>query len=144
MDKIDQYLLEISNLPINELVEKINQISQIKNIAQVRNVDQIVNNLNYINNIIEENNLVNRTSKIDQKDFITAINLSKNYIQSFNRFESKISNISQRQKIRETLQDINVTNNVQNNSVLQVTNKTQKVQLQEFIHNLNILNVSWK
>ena len=146
-----QNISKISNANnINQITKDLNLISQnyrefktsvqqINKISQVKNVDQIVKNLNFINNVIQENNVVNRVSKIDQKDFITAINLSKNYIQSFNRFESKISNISQRQKIRETLQDINVTNNVQNNSVLQVTNKTQKVQLQEFIHNLNLL-----
>jgi phosphotransferase system HPr-like phosphotransfer protein len=146
-----QNISKISNTNnINQITKDLNLISQnyrefktsvqqINKISQVKNVDQIVKNLNFINNVIQENNVVNRVSKIDQKDFITAINLSKNYIQSFNRFESKISNISQRQKIRETLQDINVTNNVQNNSVLQVTNKTQKVQLQEFIHNLNLL-----
>ena len=146
-----QNISKISNTNnINQITKDLNLISQnyrefktsvqqINKISQVKNVDQIVKNLNFINNVIQENNVVNRVSKIDQKDFITAINLSKNYIQSFNRFESKISNISQRLKIRETLQDINVTNNVQNNSVLQVTNKTQKVQLQEFIHNLNLL-----
>ena len=146
-----QNISKISNTNnINQITKDLNLISQnyrefktsvqqINKISQVKNVDQIVKNLNFINNVIQENNVVNRVSKIDQKDFITAINLSKNYIQSFNRFEGKISNISQRQKIRETLQDINVTNNVQNNSVLQVTNKTQKVQLQEFIHNLNLL-----
>jgi hypothetical protein len=146
-----QNISKISNTNnINQITKDLNLISQnyrefktsvqqINKISQVKNVDQIVKNLNFINNVIQENNVVNRVSKIDQKEFITAINLSKNYIQSFNRFESKISNISQRQKIRETLQDINITNNVQNNSVLQVTNKTQKVQLQEFIQNLNLL-----
>ena len=146
-----QNISKISNTNnINQITKDLNLISQnyrefktnvqqINKISQVRNVDQIVKNLNYVNNEIQENNIVNRVSKIDQKEFITAINLSKNYIQSFNRFESKISNISQRQKIRETLQDINIFNNVQNNSVLQITNKTQKVQLQEFIHNLNLL-----
>jgi len=146
-----QNISKISNTNnINQITKDLNLISQnyqefktsvqqINKIAQVKNVDQIVKNLNYVNNIIQENNIVNRTSKIDQKDFITAINLSKNYIQSFNRFESKISNISQRQKIRETLQDINITNNEINNSTVQITNKTQKVQLQEFIQNLNLL-----
>ena len=146
-----QNISKISNTNnINQITKDLNLISQnyrefktsvqqINRIAQFKNVDQVVKNLNYVNNLVQENNVVNRVSKIDQKDFITAINLSKNYIQSFNRFESKISNISQRQKIRETLQDINITNNVQNNSVLQVTNKTQKVQLQEFIQNLNLL-----
>ena len=146
-----QNISKISNTNnINQITKDLNLISQnyqefktsvqqIKNVAQVRNVDQIVKNLNYVNNIIQESNFVNRTSKIDQKDFITAINLSKNYIQSFNRFESKISNISQRQKIRETLQDINITNNEINNSTVQITNKSQKVQLQEFIQNLNLL-----
>ena len=146
-----QNISKISNTNnINQITKDLNLISQnyqefktsvqqIKNIAQVKNVDQTVKNLNYVNNIIQENNIVNRTSKIDQKDFITAINLSKNYIQSFNRFESKISSISQKQKIRETLQDINITNNEINNSTVQITNKTQKVQLQEFIHNLNLL-----
>jgi hypothetical protein len=146
-----QNISKISNTNnINQITKDLNLISQnyrefrtsvqqINKISQVKNVDQIVKNLNYVNNEIQENNIVNRVSKIDQKEFITAINLSKNYIQSFNRFESKISNISQRQKIRETLQDINISNNVQNNSVLQITNKTQKVQLQEFIHNLNLL-----
>ena len=146
-----QNISKISNTNnINQITKDLNLISQnyrefktsvqqINKISQVKNVDQIVKNLNFINNVIQENNVINRVSKIDQKEFITAINLSKNYIQSFNRFESKISNISQRQKIRETLQDINITNNVQNNSVLQVTNKTQKVQLQEFIQNLNLL-----
>jgi hypothetical protein len=146
-----QNISKISNTNnINQITKDLNLISQnyqefktsiqqINKIAQVRNVDQIVKNLNYVNNVIQENNIVNRTSKIDQKDFITAINLSKNYIQSFNRFESKISNISQRQKIRETLQDINITNNEINNSTVQITNKTQKVQLQEFIQNLNLL-----
>jgi hypothetical protein len=146
-----QNISKISNTNnINQITKDLNLISQnyqefktsvqqIKNIAQLKNVDQIVKNLNYVNNIIQENNIVNRTSKIDQKDFITAINLSKNYIQSFNRFESKISSISQKQKIRETLQDINITNNEINNSTVQITNKTQKVQLQEFIHNLNLL-----
>ena len=146
-----QNISKISNTNnINQIAKDINLISQnyrefktsvqqINKIAQVKNVDQIVKNLNFVNNVIQENNVVNRVSKIDQKDFITAINLSKNYIQSFNRFESKISNISQRQKIRETLQDINITNNVQNNSVMQVTNKTQKIQMQEFIQNLNLL-----
>jgi hypothetical protein len=146
-----QNISKISNTNnINQITKDLNLISQnyqefktsvqqINKIAQVKNVDQIVKNLNYVNNIIQENNIVNRTSKIDQKDFITAINLSKNYIQSFNRFESKISNISQRQKIRETLQDINIVNNEVNNSTVQITNKTQKVQLQEFIQNLNLL-----
>jgi hypothetical protein len=146
-----QNISKISNTNnINQITKDLNLISQnyqefktsvqqIKNIAQVKNVDQIVKNLNYVNNIIQENNIVNRVSKIDQKDFITAINLSKNYIQSFNRFESKISSISQRQRIRETLQDINITNNEINNSTVQITNKTQKVQLQEFIQNLNLL-----
>jgi hypothetical protein len=135
---------------INQITKDLNLISQnyrefktsvqqINKISQVKNVDQIVKNLNYVNNVIQENNIINRTSKIDQKDFITAINLSKNYIQSFNRFESKISNISQRQKIRETLQDINIVNNEVNNSNVNITNKTQKVQLQEFIQNLNLL-----
>jgi hypothetical protein len=135
---------------INQITKDINLISQnyrefetsvqqINKISQVKNVDQIVKNLNYVNNVIQENNIINRTSKIDQKDFITAINLSKNYIQSFNRFESKISNISQRQKIRETLQDINIVNNEVNKSNVNITNKTQKVQLQEFIQNLNLL-----
>jgi hypothetical protein len=147
----DQNISKISNTNnINQITKDLNLISQnyrefktsvqqINKISQVKNVDQIVKSLNYVNNVIQENNVTNRVSKIDQKDFITAINLTKNYIQSFNRFESKISNISQRQRIRETLQDINVTNNVQNNSVLQVTNKTQKIQLQEFIQNLNLL-----
>lgn len=146
-----QNISKISNTNnINQITKDLNLISQnyrefktsvqqINKISQVKNVNQLVKNLNFVNNVIQESNVVNRVSKIDQKDFITAINLSKNYIQSFNRFESKISNISQRQKIRETLQDINVTNNVQNNSVLQVTNKTQKVHLQEFIQNLNLL-----
>ena len=146
-----QNISKISNTNnINQITKDLNLISQnyqefktsvqqIKNIAQVRNVDQIVKNLNYVNNVIQENNIVNRVSKIDQKEFITAINLSKNYIQSFNRFESKISNISQRQKIRETLQDINIVNNEVNNSTVQITNKTQKVQLQEFVQNLNLL-----
>jgi hypothetical protein len=146
-----QNISKISNTNnINQITKDLNLISQnyrefktsvqqINKISQVKNVDQIVKNLNFVNNVVQENNVVNRVSKIDQKEFITAINLSKNYIQSFNRFESKISNISQRQKIRETLQDINITNNVENNSVLQVTNKTQKVQLQEFIQNLNLL-----
>jgi hypothetical protein len=146
-----QNISKISNTnDINQITKDLNLISQnyqefktsvqqINKIAQVKNVDQIVKNLNYVNNIIQENNIVNRTSKIDQKEFITAINLSKNYIQSFNRFESKISNISQRQKIRETLQDINIVNNEVNNSTVQITNKTQKVQLQEFIQNLNLL-----
>jgi hypothetical protein len=146
-----QNISKISNTNnINQITKDLNLISQnyqefktsvqqIKNIAQVKNIDQTVKNLNYVNNIIQENNIVNRTSKIDQKDFITAINLSKNYIQSFNRFESKISSISQKQKIRETLQDINITNKEINNSTVQITNKTQKVQLQEFIHNLNLL-----
>ncbi len=132
--------LKVSELNfISENIEKLSQISQIRNISQVRNLEQKISNLNYINNIVQENNILNRTSKIDQKDFITAINLSKNYIQSFNRFESKISNISQRQKIREILQDINITNNEINNSNIQITNKTQKVQMQEFIQNLNLL-----
>ncbi len=147
-----QNISKISNTNnINQITKDLNLISQnykefktsvqqINKISQVKNVDQIVKNLNFVNNVVQENNVVNRVSKIDQKEFITAINLSKNYIQSFNRFESKISNISQRQKIRETLQDINITNNVQNNSVMQVTNKTQKVQLQEFIQNLNLLD----
>ena len=146
-----QNISKISNTNnINQITKDLNFISQnyqefktsvqqINKIAQVKNVDQIVKNLNYASNIIQENNIVNRTSKIDQKEFITAINLSKNYIQSFNRFESKISNISQRQKIRETLQDINIVNNEVNNSTVQITNKTQKVQLQEFIQNLNLL-----
>jgi hypothetical protein len=146
-----QNISKISNTNnINQVTKDLNLISQnyrefktsvqqINKISQVKNVDQIVKNLNYVSNIIQENNIVNRTSKIDQKDFITAINLSKNYIQSFNRFESKISNISQRQKIRETLQDINIVNNEVNNSNVQITNKTQKVQLQEFIQNLNLL-----
>ena len=146
-----QNISKISNTNnINQITKDLNLISQnykefktsvqqINKISQVRNVDQIVKNLNFVNNVIQESNIVNRVSKIDQKEFITAINLSKNYIQSFNRFESKISNISQRQKIRETLQDINITNSVQNNSVMQVTNKTQKIQLQEFIQNLNLL-----
>lgn len=146
-----QNISKISNTNnINQITKDLNFISQnyqefktsvqqINKIAQVKNVDQIVNNLNYASNIIQENNILNRTSKIDQKEFITAINLSKNYIQSFNRFESKISNISQRQKIRETLQDINIVNNEVNNSTVQITNKTQKVQLQEFIQNLNLL-----
>ena len=139
-----------NNNNINQITKDLNLISQnyqefktsiqqINKIAQVRNVEQIVKNLNYVNNVIQENNIVNRVSKIDQKEFITAINLSKNYIQSFNRFESKISNISQRQKIRETLQDINIVNNEVNNSTVQITNKTQKVQLQEFVQNLNLL-----
>jgi hypothetical protein len=146
-----QNISKISNTNnINQITKDLNLISQnyqefktsvqqINKIAQVKNVDQIVKNLNYVNNIIQENNIVNRTSKIDQKEFITAINLSKNYIQSFNRFESKISNISQRQKIRETLQDINIVNNEVNNSTVQIINKTQKVQLQEYIQNLNLL-----
>jgi hypothetical protein len=146
-----QNISKISNTNnINQITKDLNLISQnyrefktsvqqINKISQVKNVDQIVKNLNYVSNIIQENNIVNRTSKIDQKDFITAINLSKNYIQSFNRFESKISNISQRQKIRETLQDINIVNNEVNNSNVNITNKTQKVQLQEFIQNLNLL-----
>ena len=135
-ENLENSITQENNISTREFKTSVQQINKI---SQVKNVDQIVKSLNFINNVIQENNLVNRVSKIDQKEFITAINLSKNYIQSFNRFESKISNISQRQKIRETLQDINVTNNVQNNSVLQVTNKTQKVQLQEFIHNLNLL-----
>jgi hypothetical protein len=146
-----QNISKISNTNnINQITKDLNLISQnyqefktsiqqINKIAQVKNVDQIVKNLNYVSNVIQENNIVNRVSKIDQKDFITAINLSKNYIQSFNRFESKISNISQRQKIRETLQDINIVNNDVSNSTIQITNKTQKVQLQEFIQNLNLL-----
>jgi len=146
-----QNISKISNTNnINQITKDLNLISQnyrefktsvqqINKISQVKNVDQIVKNLNYVSNIIQENNIVNRTSKIDQKDFITAINLSKNYIQSFDRFESKISNISQRQKIRETLQDINIVNNEVNNSNINITNKTQKVQLQEFIQNLNLL-----
>ena len=146
-----QNISKISNTNnINQITKDLNLISQnyrefktsvqqINKVSQVKNFEQIVKNLNYVNEIVQENNTINRTSKIDQKEFITAINLSKNYIQSFNRFESKISNISQKQRIRETLQDINVTNNVENNSVLQVTNKTQKVQLQEFIQNLNLL-----
>jgi hypothetical protein len=135
---------------INQITKDLNLISQnykefktsiqqINKVSQVKNIDQIVKNLNYVNNVFQENNYENRLSKIDQKDFITAINLSKNYIQSFNKFESKISNISQRQRIRETLQDINITNSVQNNSVVQITNKTQKVQMQEFIQSLNLL-----
>lgn len=146
-----QNISKISNTNnINQITKDLNLISQnyrefktsvqqINKISQFKNVDQIVKNLNYVSNVIQENNIINRTSKIDQKDFITAINLSKNYIQSFNRFESKISNISQRQKIRETLQDINIVNNEVNNSNINITNKTQKVQLQEFIQNLNLL-----
>jgi hypothetical protein len=146
-----QNISKISNTNnINQITKDLNLISQnyrefktsvqqINKISQVKNVDQIVKNLNFVNNVVQEKNVINRVSKVDQKEFITAINSSKNYIQSFNRFESKISNISQRQKIRETLQDINITNNVENNSNIQITNKTQKVQLQEFIQNLNLL-----
>jgi hypothetical protein len=139
-----QSLVKIANTKnILELMKQISltkesSYSNIQKINKITNLENTIKSINLLTNTVQQNDIT-KISKIEKKDLLSVINLSKIYNQDVKLFENKISNFSYRQKIKQNLQDINLVNNYEEKPLVQITNNKQSVQVKEFFQNLNIL-----
>ena len=157
---------EISNL--NLTTQQVKNIIQLNKISQSsENVFKVLNvsNNKTLNSIVKMSKVENKnitqlfdvieqvkkydvnkipTSKINFSSLSQNINnlktISQYDVKNISVIQNKISNFSDRRKLKETIELLNITtkNNIINPTVFKVTNSSQRKVLQENIQNINI------
>lgn len=166
ISNLNNNVQEINNL--NLTTQQVKNIVQLNKISQSsENIFKVLNvsNNKTINSIVKLSNVENKninqlfdvieqvkkydfskmsTSKIDFSSLSQNINnlktISQYDVKNISVIQNKISNFSDRRKIKETIELLNITtkNNIINPTVFKVTNSSQKKVLQENIQNINI------
>jgi hypothetical protein len=166
ISNLNNNVQEISNL--NLTTQQVKNIVQLFKISQSsENIFKVLNvsNNKTINSVVKLSNVENKnitqlfdvieqvkkydfskmsTSKIDFSSLSQNINnlktISQYDVKNISVIQNKISNFSDRRKLKETIELLNITtkNNIINPTVFKVTNSSQKKVLQENIQNINI------
>ena len=154
-------IAQLRNVSQFNKIQNLNKINE--NVFKVLNVSE--NKTNILNSVVKLSNIENKnitqlfdvieqvkkydfskisTSKIDFSSLNQNINNLKTIAQydvkNISVIQNKISNFSDRKKLKETIELLNITtkNNIINPTVFKVTNSSQKKVLQENIQNINI------
>ena len=137
MSQSSENVFKVLNVSNNKTLNSIVKMSKVenKNITQLFDVIEQVKKYD-VNKI--------STSKIDFSSLSQNINNLKTIAQydvkNISVIQNKISNFSDRRKLKETIELLNITtkNNIINPTVFKVTNSSQRKVLQENIQNINI------
>jgi hypothetical protein len=151
LNKISQYNKTQNLSQINENIFKVLNISENKtnilnSVVKLSNVEN--KNITQLFDVIEQVKKYDfskiSTSKIDFSSLSQNINnlktISQYDVKNISVIQNKISNFSDRRKLKETIELLNITtkNNIINPTVFKVTNSSQRKVLQENIQNINI------
>lgn len=160
---INQDNIEQINV-ISKNMNALTKISKVTNLSQqtVQNINNIIENQDIlskseiklsqknINNILEiskisqsNNSNIIKISKVDQKTLSNIVSLvdNKNVV---NNFSTKVTNISEKIKIKESLESLNLnakTINATYNTVQKISKNTQNVLKSEFLQNINVVDL---
>ena len=137
MSQSSENVFRVLNVSNNKTLNSIVKMSKVenKNITQLFDVIEQVKKYD-VNKI--------STSKIDFSSLSQNINNLKTIAQydvkNISVIQNKISNFSDRRKLKETIELLNITtkNNIINPTLFKVTNSSQRKVLQENIQNINI------
>ena len=137
LSQSSENVFKVLNVSNNKTLNSIVKMSKVenKNITQLFDVIEQVKKYD-VNKI--------STSKIDFSSLSQNINNLKTIAQydvkNISVIQNKISNFSDRRKLKETIELLNITtkNNIINPTVFKVTNSSQRKVLQENIQNINI------
>lgn len=137
MSQSSENVFKVLNVSNNKTLNSIVKMSKVenKNITQLFDVIEQVKKYD-VNKI--------STSKIDFSSLSQNINnlktISQYDVKNISVIQNKISNFSDRRKLKETIELLNITtkNNIINPTVFKVTNSSQRKVLQENIQNINI------
>lgn len=136
LNKINQQTVQ----NINNIIENQDILSK----SEIKLSQKNINNILEISKISQTNNSnIIRISKVDQKTLSNIVSLvdNKNIV---NNFSTKVTNISEKIKIKESLESLNL--NVKNisatyNTVQKISKNTQNVLKSEFLQNINIVDL---
>ena len=160
---INQDNIEQINV-ISKNMNALTKISKVTNLNQqtVQNINNIIENQDIlskseiklsqknINNILEiskisqsNNSNIIKISKVDQKTLNNIVSLvdNKNVV---NNFSTKVTSISEKIKIKESLESLNLntkTINATYNTIQKISKNTQNVLKSEFLQNINIVDL---
>ena len=136
-------LKNVRNISNNtDLIEKINIVSNniqaYKNITfrlSSENIDQISKNLNVFN---ENKTQINKISRVFKNKTIQ--NLDQSFVDNVSIFQTKISNFADKSKLKETIENLNITTKNVNNifSTTKLSQIIRKTDLKENIEQINI------
>ena len=131
-------LKNVRNISNNtDLIEKINIVSNniqaYKNITfrlSSENIDQISKNLNVFN---ENKTQINKISRVVNNKTIK--NLDQSFVDNVSIFQTKISNFADKSKLKETIENLNITTKNVNNifSTTKLSQIIRKTDLKENI-----------
>lgn len=130
-------IFKVLNVSNNKTLNSIVKMSKVENKNTTQLFDVIEQVKKYDVNKIS-------TSKIDFSSLSQNINnlktISQYDVKNISVIQNKISNFSDRRKLKETIELLNITtkNNIINPTVFKVTNSSQRKVLQENIQNINI------
>jgi hypothetical protein len=130
----------IQNISINtDLIEKINfvsnNINEYKTKLSSENINQIFQNLNVFT---ENKSEIKKISRIVNNRVVQ--NLDQSFVDNVSIFQTKISNFADKTKLKETIENLNITNKNVNNifSTTKMSQIIRKTDLKENIEQINI------
>lgn len=169
--KIFNSINKISNITnvdkVNEVYQSINSLSKISKVLStdrntINNISKIINNQdilslseikvskNSVNNILEVSKSLNnnyskisKVSKVDNKTLNNIISLTEQK-NTINNFATKITNISEKIKIRESLESLNLNTSIIKstyNTVQKISKNTQNIIKSDILSNINIIDL---
>ena len=137
MSQSSENVFKVLNVSNNKTLNSIVKMSKVEN----KNITQLFDVIEQVKKY-EVNKI--STSKIDFSSLSQNINnlktISQYDVKNISVIQNKISNFSDRRKLKETIELLNITtkNNIINPTVFKVTNSSQRKVLQENIQNINI------
>jgi hypothetical protein len=136
LNKINQQTFQ----NINNIIENQDILSK----SEIKLSQKNINNILEISKISQSNNSnIIKISKVDQKTLNNIVSLvdNKNVV---NNFSTKVTSISEKIKIKESLESLNLntkTINATYNTIQKISKNTQNVLKSEFLQNINIVDL---
>lgn len=136
LNKINQQTFQ----NINNIIENQDILSK----SEIKLSQKNINNILEISKISQSNNSnIIKISKVDQKTLNNIVSIvdNKNVV---NNFSTKVTSISEKIKIKESLESLNLntkTINATYNAIQKISKNTQNVLKSEFLQNINIVDL---
>jgi len=154
---------------LNVVSQNLNALTKISKITNLNKIDQNINNIktiienqdivsksdiklsqNNIKNILEiskisqnNNSQILKISKVDQNTLNNIISLTENK-NTLNSFTTKITSVSEKLKIKESLESLNLntqTINATYNTVQKISKNTKNILKSEVLQNINVVDL---
>jgi len=139
ISKINNISSKITN---NEFIENINLLSsniQKYNLPNLKLSSQNIDQINNVLNIFTNNKTdINKFSKVVNNKYLQ--NLNQSFVDKVDIFETKISSFADKSKLKETIENLNITNK-NFNSIFSGTKVSQIIKKNDLKQNIQEINI---